>query len=162
MSLTENQIWGGFAFPRPESPSRRKMAKPWFGFPITQVRGNFGGAIYRMTKGKPTMSAASHYTPTKHTHKKKPRKCACQAWQKADIEWQRMSENEKANWRAAVKKPGMSGYHLWMSETVWAYNQGISTTGLPSQSGGYRYSHIKKGYVYFPPDDCVLQLLGAT
>lgn len=80
-----------------------------------------------------------------------PRNCPCKAFKSCDAQWVAMTEAQKAVWIGAVKKPGMSGYDLWMKECLTCYNDGLPSPGEPSASGGYSTSFVNCSGGVNPP-----------
>lgn len=108
-----------------------------------------------MRKGTPVLTTKYPFPITKYAYKYRPRKCACQAWQKADREWQSLPDIDKWEWNHSVKASGMSGYDLWMKERLTVYNKGKGGTRFPSPSGGFTNKKVLEGYYTLPPDACV-------
>lgn len=71
-----------------------------------------------------------------------------------DAVYQQMTAGQRAPWKAAVKKPAMSGYTLWMKESIHLATQGYYLPDAPSPSGGFSASDAEPGATY-PPPGCV-------
>ncbi len=80
--------------------------------------------------------------------------CACDAYLLADWLWrrQRICREE---WRHAVKKPGLTGYDLWIMEATYLAKLGLYFPEHPSNSGGWSRKAAIPGHTYQPPADCV-------
>ena len=130
------------------------MPLPRIMYGITDIKGVFDGSLWETREGRVVLKSKTPYRPKKHTHREKPRVCACAAWQRADKIWQEMPETEKSEWNAAVKRPGMCGYALWMMEAVTMFALGLPAPDSPSPSGGYAVSKIRPGTRHMPPQAC--------
>lgn len=50
--------------------------------------------------------------------------------------------DEREVWHNAVKAPGMSGYDLWMKESLYAVTRGFRPPQTPTPSGGFSVPYI--------------------
>ncbi len=66
-----------------------------------------------------------------------PASCACEAWKAADMNWVLLTEAQRQVWRDAVRRPGISGYDMYMSENMHCFHDGDGGPDGPSPSGGY-------------------------
>ncbi|MBA7643145.1 hypothetical protein ES703_50859 [subsurface metagenome] len=64
-------------------------------------------------------------------------KCPCSCFKNLDLYWQKMDWGQKHVWNAAVKKPHMTGYNLFMKEGLSACYEHGYLPKVPSVSGGY-------------------------
>jgi hypothetical protein len=138
------------------------MAKLWYGYPLTSITGRFGNGIYKTRNGVPFLDHFSDPTQKRHDKSYTPRKCSCQAFKYLDLQYQGFSQAEKDKWRQAVKKPGLSGYTLFMSEGLHHLTKNIPWSGEPSISGGYSHDRPMPGHRFVPPVACVLRSYSAT
>lgn len=133
------------------------MAKPFYSFPVLTVQGRFGNGIYKMRDSGPFLDHYSLLPEKREDPYYTPRKCSCQAFKYLDLQYQGFSDEEKTKWRRAVKKPGLSGYTLFMSEGLYLLTKGKCFSGEPSISGGYNAKKAIEGYKYFPPEACIFR-----
>lgn len=56
--------------------------------------------------------------------------------------WVLLTENQRQVWRDAVRRPGMSGYDLYMSENMHCFHDGDGGPAGPSPSGGYSTMNV--------------------
>lgn len=114
------------------------------------------GPIYTYTQRRAVaMVAAARPVRKKQTAPKPPgmeEKCPCQAFQVLDLYWQSMSKAEQDVWNDAVKKPHMSGYQLWMKESLWLCKESGYLPACPSVSGGFSCNYIIRGDEKVPPE----------
>ena len=68
----------------------------------------------------------------------------------ADKIWREESEAFRQIWRDAVKKHALTGYMLWMKETLFCFNTGDKAPDAPSISGGFSTRTVKPGTKYDP------------
>lgn len=122
-------------------------------YPIVSVRGKMGDALFTTTphgidldQTRPLQRTA---TMKKRTALSKP----CLGFKKADKIYSNWPEHKKQVWRDAVKKPGISGYTLWMKECLHLWGKGEYAPDVPSISGGYTYEKAIPGTTYPPPSD---------
>ncbi len=80
--------------------------------------------------------------------------CACDAYLIADWLWTRRGFSRDL-WRKAVKKPGITGYDLWIMEACYLAKQGRYFPDVPSGSGGWSKYAAIEGRKWKPPADCV-------
>ncbi len=99
--------------------------------------GNLANAVYRGQGGKGFMHARAKRTHKTATEKTDFQKCPCEAFKKCDKKYQQLSLQQRAPWRAAVKKPHISGYNLYMKECVSLLIKEENFPDCPSVSGGY-------------------------
>jgi hypothetical protein len=78
-----------------------------------------------------------------------PRDCC--VFKYVDAIWQRLSPAERAPWFAAVKKRGISGYDLWMSEQLYLALHAQYLANGPSISGGFSPRKAVPGTIWPPP-----------
>ena len=78
-----------------------------------------------------------------------PRDCC--VFKYVDAIWQRLSTAERAPWFAAVKKRGISGYDLWMSEQLYLALHAQWLADGPSISGGFSPRKAVPGKTFPPP-----------
>lgn len=78
----------------------------------------------------------------------------CHAWARADWLWCQ-GHVSKPFWAAALTKPGMSAYDLWMKEAVAAASWGDYFPDGPSPSGGWNPHAALPGTIWHPPADCI-------
>ena len=77
--------------------------------------------------------------------------CPCKRFKILDVLWRQKTPAEKAAWNNAVKKHHMSGYELWMKESLTlCANCGMLPAG-PSVSGGYSTSYLEASDDEVPP-----------
>ncbi|MBA7537074.1 hypothetical protein ES705_29340 [subsurface metagenome] len=93
----------------------------------------------------------------RHGHKKHKgdtviEKCPCKGFKEADARYHAMTPAERAPWQAAVKKPVLSGYSLFMKEALATILRHNKWPECPSVSGGYSCRHLELGEEYAPED----------
>ncbi len=131
------------------------MARIKLGFPLVAVTGNFGKGRYRTTKAGTLLYAPKGRPKTKIKGPKEELKCPCAAWKLADATWVGMTEAEQQVWIDALKKPGMSGYDLFMKEAVTCMIAGNNSPITPSISGGWSTTKVKCDGPIPPPEACI-------
>ena len=96
--------------------------------------GHFGNiSLHRQYHKPPPIDSV--YPPPEPSPPGPP--CPCNVFKIADAAYTALPEETKQQWRDAVKKPGISGYTLWMKENMTAaMREGKLPTG-PSASGGF-------------------------
>lgn len=81
--------------------------------------------------------------------------CPCAAWAEADRIWKEdFTQADRDLWRAALKRPHLSNYDLWMKEALTAFNAAHYAPDIPSVSGGYTTKEIIYGETHPPPKAC--------
>ncbi len=94
-------------------------------------------------------SKGNYHTRKVQTHKEKiddgGLRCDCWAFKFCDLAYQSFSDEEKAQWRDAIKKQGMSAYDLWMKECLTLVNSGENPPDEPSVSGGWSTASVAAG-----------------
>ncbi|MBA7540040.1 hypothetical protein ES705_32329 [subsurface metagenome] len=80
-----------------------------------------------------------------------PKANPCKQWQHADALWVSQPDAWRQTWRDALKKPGMSGYDLWMKEALTLCSQNKYLPDEPSISGGWSTSKVVPGETWPPP-----------
>jgi hypothetical protein len=73
-------------------------------------------------------------------------------FQKADALYQTFTEPQRRQWKAAVKAPHMSGYDLWMKESMTLMMSGQPPNLIPSHSGGWSRRNLTPGTDLIFPD----------
>ena len=96
------------------------------------------------------------YPHTRRPHKKgehdeEPLNCPCKRFTAADWRWRMLSPADKKMWDAAVKRPALSGYELYMKEALTLAGRGENWPDCPSVSGGFSCNHLIPGAD--PPTD---------
>lgn len=124
------------------------MAKVIMGHPIVEVHGRFATGIF--VRGSQQLRAV----PPPKKPKKGIETCPCKSWTHADWLWSH-GFVDTDQWRKAVKRPGMSGYDLWMREAVHLASQGHYFPHMPSISGGWSASKCVLGFDYQPSALCI-------
>ncbi|MBA7534182.1 hypothetical protein ES705_26428 [subsurface metagenome] len=116
-----------------------------YGWLATKMSGSFGPSRiqYHRKEGKTVWRM-------KPPHKRKleldsSEANPCRQWKQADAIWVAQSENWRQMWREALKKPGMSGYDLWMKEALTLCSQGNNLPDVPSISGGWSTAKVIPG-----------------
>ncbi len=119
---------------------------------LATISGKVGSTVYA-----PQGNYGSYHTRKVTKHKKKdtepPNLCACWAFQFCDLIYQGFTPEQKAAWRDALKKNGMSAYDLWMKECLPLVNDGQNPPDNPSVSGGYTGNDAAPGTQNPLPDD---------
>jgi len=77
----------------------------------------------------------------------------CIQWTYADAIWQSFTSEQKAEWQAAIKAPGVSNYDIWMKEALWHCQQYEYLPDHPSASGGYSHGPLNPGFTFPPTPD---------
>ncbi|MBA7543016.1 hypothetical protein ES705_35342 [subsurface metagenome] len=121
-----------------------------YGWLATKISGSLGPSRieYHRVAGKTVWRM-------KPPHKRKltldsPEANPCKQWKQADAIWVSQVEPWRQLWRNALKKPGMSGYDLWMKEALTLCSQQKYLPDVPSISGGWSTSKVIPGTT-FPP-----------
>jgi hypothetical protein len=79
-----------------------------------------------------------------------PGACPCKNFKMADWRWRVLTAAQKATWNAAVKKPFMSGYELFMKENLTTLKSKGKYCDVPSPSGGFSCALVVGGAI--PPN----------
>ncbi len=121
-----------------------------YGWLATKISGSLGPSRieYHRVAGKTVWRM-------KPPHKRKlelgsPAANPCQQWQQADAIWVNQGESWRQKWRDALKKPGMSGYDLWMKEALTLCSQNKNLPDDPSISGGWSTAKVIPGDTWPP------------
>ena len=80
-----------------------------------------------------------------------PKKCPCLSFKILDLYWQMYAPALKPVWDAAVKRPFLSGYQLFMDENLHMCHEHGTLCGTPSPSGGYAFANLNNSGVEVPP-----------
>lgn len=106
-------------------------------------------------KGHFSKKAAYSSTRKDHStqHRMTPiKRCPCEAFTLCDERYQNMTEDERDTWRNATKKPGISGYELWMKECLYSMIHYKTMPITPTESGGFTCNLISGDGEEAPPD----------
>ncbi len=116
------------------------MPKIKGGVLLTAITGRVGDTVYGYSPAR-GIAAQDFWRVTRGKRlrftEKKPMTMAQKTFKYCDAVYQQFTEAEKQVWRNAVKKRGMSGYNLWMKESMALAAQGFYLPDVPSPSGGY-------------------------
>jgi hypothetical protein len=128
-----------------------------YGWLATKISGSLGPSRieYHRLAGKTVWRM-------KPPHKRKlelgsPAANPCRQWQQADAIWVGQDETWRQKWRNALKKPGISGYDLWMKEALTCCASNRFLPDDPSISGGWSTAKVIPG-VTWPPEGKVLPI----
>jgi len=127
------------------------MARVKIGYPIADVWGKMGNLVFVRY---PWGIDIQQYTPMASRvagEKALANNISCTRFAKADKLYSAFPESEKNIWRRAVKKPGITGYTLWMKECLYLWGRGESSPLKPSISGGYTREKAIPGGPYPAP-----------
>lgn len=116
----------------------------------TGFRGRSGQTIYRKCPGK-RGTATRRTDRSNRTHRPKT---SCHALKFCDAEYSKAPESVKNIWRTAATAPNISGYDLWMKESLRLATQGYCPPDLPSDSGGFTSQRAYPGVSRIPPEMC--------
>ena len=78
-------------------------------------------------------------------HRSPKQKCPCESFTICDLSYQNMSGPDKSLWKAALKKPGMSAYELYMKECLSTAMRTATYPECPSVSGGFSCGSVIAG-----------------
>ncbi len=81
----------------------------------------------------------------KRTEPKAKLSCPCVSFRLSDLRWRAFDAAEKKKWDAAVKRKPMSGYELFMKESMSLLNRGHNYPACPSVSGGFSCNYLIGG-----------------
>ena len=120
---------------------------------ITRITGPTSSVLFRDSRSPYRYASAGPRLPhqsrlTKPTEEP----CQCQSFKKADLIYQMMSTDQRAVWKAAVKKPHTSPYNLFMKEAMSLFVQDKMAPDIPSVSGGFSTRHLIEGDTWHAPD----------
>jgi hypothetical protein len=80
-----------------------------------------------------------------------PAKCPCNSFKLLDLFWQQNASALRPIWNAAVKRPHLSGYQLFMDENLRSCHANGCFVSAPSASGGFNFACVTPGSVEIPP-----------
>ena len=110
--------------------------------------GNFATARFR--RGSMVLLPRRPYAH----NRKKGDNCPCKCWLWNDWSWTHDLVPQE-QWRAALKRPHMSAYDLWMHESVYLAANGSYLPDAPSRSGGWSNAPALPGTRLQPPYQCI-------
>lgn len=117
-----------------------KMAHTGKGWIAPLLFGEMHGTFAGVTLQRGYHKDPSIDSPNPHSGPPKPGPpCPCAVFRLADATYHDLSAAQKQAWRNAVKRPGRSGYMVWMKEAmVCLFRYGVYPEfDNPSASGGY-------------------------
>lgn len=126
--------------------------KPTLSFPIATARGRFDGALLTYPRATRIQKIRIRLRHTTRPVYARDGPCACQCIAQADHLWASGQVANKDEWRAAVRRPALSGYNLWMKECFRRFFQDEFAPAHPGPSGGWSDMAGLPGTLFPPPD----------
>jgi hypothetical protein len=102
----------------------------------------YAGRLHQLAARKPHVKAVGQ----DDAHE-----CPCKSFRNLDRYWTANSATLKPIWDAAVKRPGLSGYQLFMDENLHRCHIDGKLCSVPSSSGGFNFLNTVAGTVEVPP-----------
>lgn len=112
---------------------------------IYRIHGHTKGSIYKTTPFRKDIFLEQWPKRAKPINKGSLTYKQRKVYRIADLAWQLMSRAERAPWKAAVKKPYLTGQALWMKEAMYLMARNQFAPDVPSISGGFTATKAAPG-----------------
>jgi len=152
------------------------MAKVAFSFPILSIQGAAHPGTFKtkMPQASITLEPSRSRVPKIRTLSEDD--YTRRIFAKADLLYQSFSAQQRASWRAGIKRRDLTSYTLWMKEALYLGNLGLYLPDRPGPSGGYSPASAIEGVINPSPktiphpqwrirnvgDDCEWRAPGTT
>jgi len=113
---------------------------------IASAHGPFGDSV----AAGPLADGSTQLRKRRRLAGKRHAICACKVFRNADTYFKAATAEAHRVWKAAVTRPGMSGYDLYMKEAMTLGHAGYSAPLFPSPSGGFSALHAVPMPTFYP------------
>jgi len=120
---------------------------PWTPHPlITSAHGPVGDHLARTNK----RTGRTSFAPRRRTTSARHAVCGCKLFRLADTFYKAAGPAYYVPWAAALVRPRMSSYDLYMKEALTLMNAGYSAPHWPGPSGGWTTHAATPGPTFYP------------